>query len=104
MGTSMKRRREMKADEISLTSDDGAPPWLNVMRAITGTTEEPGDANNPRIIGMARYLGKKFPDQKDYWEIYQSEKTAWCGLTIALCKCTATEDDINEPWTQKDGI
>src|SRR5262245_63308900 len=102
MGTSMKRRHEAKADEISLTSDDGAPPWLNVMRAITGTTEEPGDANNPRIIGMARYLGKKFPDQKDYWDIYQSDQTAWCGLTMAFCMGAATEDGISGPWGPMD--
>src|SRR5262252_588715 len=65
------------------------PKWLLVMRAITGLTEEPGSADNPKIIGMARYIGRKFPEMQSYCDQYQHDETAWCGLTVAFCMSVA---------------
>jgi len=62
-----------------------APKWLVVMRAITGLTEEPGDPDNPKILAMADYIARKFPDMADYCAQYQHDETAWCGLTAAFC-------------------
>jgi len=75
------------------------PKWLLVMRAITGLTEEPGSADNPKIIAMARYIGKKFPDMKSYCDQYQHDSTAWCGLTAAFCMAVA---DIRPPFGPTD--
>src|SRR5262245_740114 len=103
----MKRRKEAKPQSgldprsgsgASLKSDDGAPPWLNVMRAITGLTETPGEADNEKIVGMARYIGKKFPSQKSYSDQYQHDSTAWCGLTAAFCMAAATAEGISGPF------
>src|SRR5262245_35683284 len=65
--------------------DTEIPKWLLVMRAITGTEEFAGDADNPRIVGMANYIARKFPDMADYCAVYQHDSTAWCGLTVAFC-------------------
>jgi uncharacterized protein (TIGR02594 family) len=97
----MKRQHKAQSG-LDLKSDDGAPPWLNVMRAITGLTETPGEADNEKIIGMARYLGKKFSEQKSYWDQYQHDSTAWCGLTMAFCMGAATPDGISGPWGPTD--
>src|SRR5262245_4677078 len=87
---------------MTLKSDDGAPPWLQVMRAITGTEETPGDADNPKIVGMARYIGKKFTEQKAYSDQYVSDSTAWCGLTAAFAMAAATPDGIKGPFGPTD--
>src|SRR5262252_152972 len=65
------------------------PKWLLVMRAITGLTETPGDADNEKIVAMARYIGHRFPDMKSYCDQYQHDSTAWCGLTVAFCMAAA---------------
>src|SRR5262245_28939587 len=75
------------------------PKWLLAMRAITGLTEKPGDADNPKILAMARYIGKKFPDMKDYCDVYQHDSTAWCGLTAAFCMAVS---DIRPPFGPTD--
>ena len=75
------------------------PKWLLVMRAITGLTEEPGSADNPKILAMAKYIARKFPDQKAYWDQYQHDSTAWCGLTAAFCMAVC---DIRGPWGPTD--
>lgn len=104
----MARKRRAGYNEgegtVSLASDDGAPPWLNVMRTLTSSKmdEVSGDADNPRIVGMARYLGQKFSDQKTYWDQYQHDSTAWCGLTAAFCMGAATPDGISGPWGATD--
>lgn len=69
--------------------DDNVPPWLQVMRAITGLTETPGDADNAKIVGMAKYIGRKFPEMGNYCELYTADSTAWCGLTEAFCMAVA---------------
>jgi uncharacterized protein (TIGR02594 family) len=65
------------------------PGWLLVMRAITGTVESPGDADNPKILGMAQFIGKKYPDMKSYCDQYKHDETPWCGLTAAFCVTAA---------------
>ena len=71
---------------MALKSDDGAPEWLEYMRAITGLTEDPS-GDNPKILGMARIIGRVYPEMKSYCDQYQHDSTAWCGLTAAFC-CT----------------
>jgi len=80
-------------------ADDNAPKWLLVMRAINGTDEFSGDADNPKILGMARYVGHKFPEQKSYWDQYQHDSTAWCGLTEAFCMAVC---GYSGPWGPTD--
>ena len=65
------------------------PPWLNVMRAITGTVESPGGADNPKIVGMADEIGRIFPDMQSYCDLYQHDETPWCGLAAAYCMAEA---------------
>src|SRR5262245_44405783 len=78
---------------------DNAPKWLLVMRAITGLAEVPGEADNPKIIAMARYIGRKFPEMQSYCDLYQHDETAWCGLTAAFCMAVA---DIRPPFGPTD--
>jgi len=71
-------------------SDD--PKWLKVMQAITGLTEEPGDPDNPKIVGMAHFIGKKWadvPGMADYCDTYVHDSIPWCGLTAAFCVSVA---------------
>jgi len=68
---------------------DTVPPWLMVMRAITGMTEAPGSANNPHILHMADAIGREWPAQANYAAQYTSDDIAWCGLTVAYCVSTA---------------
>jgi len=74
-------------------------PWLLVMRSITGLTEAPGDADNPRILAMTKYIARKYPDMQSYCDLYQHDETAWCGLTAAFCMAVA---DIRPPWGPTD--
>ena len=66
-----------------------APKWLLVMRAITGLTEEPGDEDNPKILGMNRYIASVYPEMEKYCDGYQHDETPWCGLTAAFCMTVA---------------
>lgn len=74
---------------IDLKCADHIPKWLLVMRAITGLTEEPGSGDNPKILAMANYIARKFPDMADYCALYTHDETAWCGLTAAFCMAAA---------------
>src|SRR5262245_17365604 len=65
------------------------PEWLLVMRSITGVTEAPGDADNPKILAMATEIGRCYPDMKSYCDSYQHDETPWCGLTAAFCMTMA---------------
>src|SRR5262245_52729417 len=62
-----------------------APKWLLVMRAITGLTETPGAADNPKILGMRDFIAKRWPEMQGYCDGYQHDETPWCGLTAAFC-------------------
>jgi uncharacterized protein (TIGR02594 family) len=77
----MLRRR--RRHQSKLSSD--VPKWLAVMRAITGTTETPGDADNPKIVGMADFIAHTFPEMANYCDEYTHDEIAWCGLTAAFC-------------------
>jgi uncharacterized protein (TIGR02594 family) len=67
-----------------------SPQWLLTMKAITGLSEDtnPGQSN-PRIVAMAQYVGKVFPEQADYAALYTTDDTAWCGVACAFCMATA---------------
>src|SRR5262245_37483376 len=72
-----------------MPKSDQAPPWLATMRGINGMTETPGSASNPKIVGMAEYVGEKWPEQESYASNYTGDDIAWCGVTIAYCVSTA---------------
>lgn len=56
------------------------PAWLVVARALIGTKETPGPANNPRIMDWANKLGVK-----KLGVAYANDATPWCGLFVAHC-------------------
>jgi uncharacterized protein (TIGR02594 family) len=60
------------------------PPWLEVMRAITGLAEYE-NGSNPKIEGMAAYIGRKFPEQAEYASLYDDDSIAWCGVATTFC-------------------
>src|SRR5262245_11960098 len=68
---------------------NAAPPWLTVMRGITGMTEAPGSANNPAIMNMADVIAKAYPQQATYCSYYTGDDIAWCGLAVAYCMTMA---------------
>lgn len=65
------------------------PRHLKVMRAITGTEEEPGSGDNPRIMAMRDWIACTYPEMSDYCEGYTGDDVAWCGLTQAFCCAVA---------------
>lgn len=72
--------------EIYMTIDcTSVPMWLKVMRSITGLTEEPGAADNPKILGMRNWIACTYPDMENYCEGYDHDDVPWCGLTAAFC-------------------
>jgi hypothetical protein len=87
----------MPQQKLKFSGD--VPPWLDVMRAITGTTETPGSADNPKIMAMADYIARKYPEQAEYASYYTGDDVAWCGLTAAFCCAVA---DIEPPFGPTD--
>jgi uncharacterized protein (TIGR02594 family) len=65
------------------------PDWLLEMRALTGLTETPGSADNPKILAMADTIARAYPDMAAYCSTYQHDDTPWCGLTVAYCMTRA---------------
>jgi uncharacterized protein (TIGR02594 family) len=67
------------------------PPWLSVMRTLTGTKEVSGAEANPVITGMtteiARIWGDAVPGMKPYCDqpAWDSDETAWCGVAAGYC-------------------
>ncbi len=59
------------------------PAWLVEARALLGTRETPGAANNPTIMGWARDL--------DQW--YPGDDTPWCGLFVAHCMARGAPEE-----------
>ncbi|KQV66653.1 TIGR02594 family protein [Caulobacter sp. Root343] len=55
-------------------------PWLAVARALIGTRETPGPANNPKIMDWANKLGGK-----KLGVAYAGDAVPWCGLFAAHC-------------------
>ena len=72
-----------------MASSDRAPRWLQVMRAITGTEEAPGDEDNPKILAMADIIAQAYLEMADYCAQYTHDEIAWCGLTVAFCMTMA---------------
>jgi uncharacterized protein (TIGR02594 family) len=67
----------------------GVPKWLQTMRAITGVTEEPGAADNPKILEMRNWIACTYSDMEKYCEGYDHDDVPWCGLTAAFCMTVA---------------
>lgn len=63
----------------ALSPLSASPPWLDVAKALKGTTEIVGPKNNPTIMRWAEKLGLWYPN----------DETAWCGLFVAHCISTA---------------
>src|SRR4051812_35255811 len=66
-----------------LMSSADAPSWLVTMRALTGLTETPGSASNPKILAMRDTIAKTYPEMASYCALYTSDAIAWCGLCAA---------------------
>jgi uncharacterized protein (TIGR02594 family) len=77
------------------------PPWLEVMRAITGLSEYE-NGSNPKIEAMAAYIGRKFPEQADYAAQYDDDSIAWCGVCTAFCLAACTREGISGPFGPTD--
>jgi uncharacterized protein (TIGR02594 family) len=78
---------------------DAAPPWLNEMRAITGLSEKPGTADEPKILAMASYIAKQHPEMANYCAQYIHDSIPWCGLCEAYCM---TRAGIRPPFGKTD--
>lgn len=64
------------------------PLHLRVMRAITGLQEEPGAADNPKIIAMRDWIACTYhdvPGLMEYAQTYQHDDTPWCALCASFC-------------------
>lgn len=71
----------------SLQASDGAPPWLQVMRAITGLSEYE-NGSNPKILAMRdeiKRIWADVPGLPEYADSYRDDDTPWCGLCQAFC-------------------
>jgi uncharacterized protein (TIGR02594 family) len=64
---------------------DDTPQWLGIMRTITGMTETPGEADNPKILAMRDEIARIFPDMASYCAQYTQDSIPWCGLATAYC-------------------
>jgi uncharacterized protein (TIGR02594 family) len=69
----------------AVTSAKTAAPWLAVMRAISGTKEFPGTADNPVILGWVATIIAKYPDLKGSVGWYHDDSIPWCGLATGYC-------------------
>ncbi|MFZ2995960.1 TIGR02594 family protein, partial [Sphingobium sp.] len=54
------------------------PAWLLAARALLGTREAAGIANNASILGWAKTLGAKVLGM-----VYNADSVPWCGLFVA---------------------
>ncbi len=73
------------ANPTILPSVLGKAPWLSTMRAISGTKEIPGGADNPVIIQWGKDIGEAFPDLAAYARQLNRDAIPWCGHTEAYC-------------------
>ncbi|MES2157466.1 MAG: TIGR02594 family protein [Pseudomonadota bacterium] len=56
------------------------PAWLMAARALNGTREAAGSANNATILGWAKHLTMKVVGIA-----YNADSVPWCGLFVAHC-------------------
>ena len=68
---------------------DEAPDWLLTMRSISGLSEKPGAADEPKILAMADEIARIFPDMQSYCDQYNHDTIPWCGLTVAYTMAKA---------------
>jgi len=61
--------------------DRAVPPWLATMRQITGTLEAPGSADNPVILGWAKFIGDLYSEMRAYCAQY----TQMVRARLRLC-------------------
>jgi uncharacterized protein (TIGR02594 family) len=78
---------------------DSAPRWLLEMRTITGLSEKPGTADEPKILAMAEYIAKQFPEMAKYCAQYVHDSIPWCGLCEAY---TMARSGIRPPFGKTD--
>jgi uncharacterized protein (TIGR02594 family) len=64
---------------------DTVPPWLATMRAISGTREYAGGADNPTILAWRDEIARRYPEMAGYCREYTHDSIPWCGLTVAYC-------------------
>ena len=76
-----------------------APEWLLTMRAISGLSEKPGSADEPKIMAMADEIARIFPEMKSYCDQYNHDSIPWCGLTVAY---TMAKANIRPPFGSTD--
>ena len=72
-----------------------APDWLLTMRSISGLSEKPGAADEPKILAMADEIARIFPDMKSYCDQYNHDSIPWCGLCVAY---TMAKANIRPPF------
>ena len=72
-----------------------APDWLLTMRSISGLSEKPGAADEPKIMAMADEIARIFPDMKSYCDQYNHDSIPWCGLCVAY---TMAKANIRPPF------
>jgi uncharacterized protein (TIGR02594 family) len=78
---------------------EGPPDWLLTMRSISGLSEKPGAADEPKILAMADEIGRIFPEMKSYCDQYNHDSIPWCGLTVAY---TMAKAGIRPPFGSTD--
>jgi hypothetical protein len=71
------------------------------MRAIDGTLEEPGSADNPVILSWSDTIAHAFPDMATYASGYKHDSTAWCGQTLAYVMAV---NGIRPPYDPSDEL
>lgn len=80
------------------------PPWLSVMRTLTGTKEVPGPGANPVITGMTDEIARVWADVPGmatycHQPAWDSDETAWCGVAAGYC---VTESGLKPPFGNTD--
>lgn len=70
-------------EDAPAMDDSDIPVWLATMRAIDGTHETPGGADNPAIMGWRDTIDRAFPELAGYTRTYTHDSIPWCGLTVA---------------------
>ena len=73
----------------AMPSAYGVAPWLSIARALNGTKELPGGADNKTIVGWAKEVGDIYPDLRGTIGWYNHDSIPWCGLFTAYCMAKA---------------
>src|SRR6266576_595311 len=76
-----------------------APDFLLTRRSISGLSEKPGAADEPKILAMADEIARIFPEMQSYCDQYNHDSIPWCGLTVAYCMAKA---NIQPPFGSTD--